>query len=108
MKFFFIFIYLLLWVFVVALRLSLVVASGGYSLVAVVLGLLIPVACLAVEHELYGAEALAVVAKEHRLSSCGQWAQLLCSMWNLLGPGIEAMSPGLAGRFLTTESPGKP
>ena len=28
-------------------------------------------------------------------------------MWDLLGPGIEPMSPALAGRFLTTGSPGK-
>ena len=29
-------------------------------------------------------------------------------MWDLPGPGIELMSPTLAGRFFTTESPGKP
>ena len=29
-------------------------------------------------------------------------------MWNLPGPGIEPMSPALAGGFLTTEPPGKP
>ena len=52
LKFFCIFIYLLRWVFVVALRLSLVVASGGYTLVVVVLGLLILGAPLAVKHEL--------------------------------------------------------
>ena len=52
MKFFCIFIYLLRWVFVVALRLSLVVASGGYTLVVVVLGLLILGAPFAVKHEL--------------------------------------------------------
>jgi len=28
-------------------------------------------------------------------------------MWNLPGPGIEPMSPALAGEFLTTGSPGK-
>ena len=27
-------------------------------------------------------------------------------MWNLPGPGIEPVSPALAGRFLTTVSPG--
>ena len=52
LKFFCIFIYLLRWVFVVALRLSLVVASGGYTLVVVVLGLLILGAPFAVKHEL--------------------------------------------------------
>ena len=29
-------------------------------------------------------------------------------MWDLCGPGIEPMSPTLAGRFFTTEPPGKP
>ena len=28
-------------------------------------------------------------------------------MWDLLGPGIEPVSPALAGGFLTTEPPGK-
>ena len=32
---------------------------------------------------------------------------MLHSMWNLPGPGIEPMSPALAGRFSSTESPGK-
>jgi len=39
--------------------------------------------------------------------SCGTWAQLPWSMWNLPGPGIELMSPTLAGRILTTRPPGK-
>ena len=42
-----------------------------------------------------------------RLGSCGSWAQLLQGMWNLPGPGIEPMSPVLAGRFLSTSPPGK-
>ena len=29
-------------------------------------------------------------------------------MWDLLGPGLEPVSPALAGRFLTTVPPGKP
>ena len=32
---------------------------------------------------------------------------MLHSMWDLPGPGIEPMSPALAGRFLTTGPPGK-
>ena len=28
-------------------------------------------------------------------------------MWDLPGPGLEPVSPALAGGFLTTESPGK-
>ena len=47
-------------------------------------------------------------ALERRLSSCGAWDNLLRGMWNLPGPGIEPMSPALAGRFLTTAPPGKP
>ena len=44
----------------------------------------------------------------HRLSRCGSWAQLLRSMWDLPGPGLEPVSPALAGRFSTTAPPGKP
>ena len=42
------------------------------------------------------------------LSSCVVWAWLLYGMWDLPGPGIEAVFPALAGRFFTTEPPGKP
>ena len=44
----------------------------------------------------------------HRLSSCGSWGQLLHGMWDPPGPGLEPMSPALAGRFSTTAPPGKP
>ena len=47
-------------------------------------------------------------ALEHRLSSCGTWAQLLCGMWDLPGPGLEPVSPALAGGFLITAPPGSP
>ena len=40
-------------------------------------------------------------------SCCGAEAQLLCSIWDLPGLGIEPMSPALAGRFLSAEPPGK-
>ena len=33
--------------------------------------------------------------------------KLLCGMWDLPGAGVEPVSPALAGRFLTTASPGK-
>ena len=46
-------------------------------------------------------------ALECRLSSCGAWAWLLHGMWDLPGPGIEPVSPALAGGFLTTVTPGK-
>ena len=39
--------------------------------------------------------------------SSGSQAQLPHSMWNLPGPGIEPVSPPLAGGFLTTVPPGK-
>ena len=32
-------------------------------------------------------------------SSCGVWAELLRGMWDLPGPGLEPVSPALAGRF---------
>ena len=43
-----------------------------------------------------------------RLSSCGSRAQLLRGMWDLPRPGLELVSPALAGRFSTTAPPGKP
>ena len=47
-------------------------------------------------------------ALEHRLSSCGARALLLRGMWDLPGPGLEPVSPALAGQFPTTAPPGKP
>ena len=43
-----------------------------------------------------------------RLSSCGSRALLLRSMWDLPRPGLEPVSPALAGRFSTAAPPGKP
>ena len=37
-----------------------------------------------------------------RLSNCGSRAQLLRGMWDLPRPGLEPISPALAGRFSTT------
>ena len=51
----------------------------------------------------YGSWAL-----EPRLNLCGAQPSLLHGMWVLPGPGIEPMSPALACRFFTTESPRKP
>ena len=56
------------------------------------------VASLVAEHRL----------QMRRLSSCGSRAQLLCGMWDLPRPGLEPVSPALAGRFSTTAPPGKP
>ena len=69
---------------------SLVAVSGGYSLVAV-RGL------LAVSFSCCRAQAL-----KHRLGGCGTSVSVPHSMRNLPGPGIEPMSPAVAGRFLTT------
>ena len=57
-----------------------------------------------------GARALgtrASVVAARRLSSCGAWAQLLCGMRDLPGPGIKPVSSALAGVFLTIAPPGK-
>ena len=42
-----------------------------------------------------------------RLGNCGSRAQPLC-MWDLPRPGLEPVSPALAGRLSTTAPPGKP
>ena len=44
----------------------------------------------------------------HRFSNCGSQAQLLRGMWDFPRPGLEPVSPALAGRFSTTAPPGKP
>ena len=59
---------------------------------------LIIAASLVAEHRL----------QTRRLSSCGSWAQLLRGIWDLPRPGLEPVSPALAGRFSTTAPPGKP
>ena len=55
-------------------------------------------ASLVVEHRL----------QMRRLSNCGSRAQLLRGMWDLPRPGLEPVSPALAGRLSTTAPPGKP
>ena len=56
--------------------------------------------------------ALSLIAEHRlqtrRLSNCGSQAQLLCDMWDPPRPGLEPVSPALAGRFSTTAPPGKP
>ena len=47
-------------------------------------------------------------APEHRLSSCGTWASLLHSIWDLLRSGIKPVPPTFAGRFSVAEPPRKP
>ena len=73
---------------------------------------------LIAEHRLSGMQASIVaalglsgcasLALEQRLNHCGAWISLPHGMWDLSGSGIKFMSPALAGRFFTTEPPGKP
>ena len=95
-KFIYLFIYFwLCWVFISVQGLSLVVASGGHSSSwCAGLSLSRP---LVAEHRL----------QMRRLSNCGSRAQLLCGMWDLPRPGLEPVSPALAGRLPTTAPPGK-
>ena len=69
-----------------------------WLLYVAVLGLLVAVASLE-EFRLWGTRASVVVA--HGLNSCST------AMWSLAGPGIEPMSPALAGGFLSTVPLGK-
>ena len=55
-------------------------------------------ASLVVEHRL----------QTRRLSNCGSRVQSLRGTWDPPRPGLEPMSPALAGRFSTTAPPGKP
>ena len=87
----------LCWVFVSVRGLSPVVASGGPLFIAVRRPLTIAASPVA-EHRL----------QTRRLSSCGSRAQLLRGMWDPPRPGLEPVSPALAGRFSTTAPPGKP
>ena len=93
----FIYLFILLcWVFVSVRGLSLVVASRDHSSSRRAgLSLLRP---LVAEHRL----------QTRRLSSCGSRAQWLRGMWDPPRPGLEPVSPALAGRFSTTAPPGKP
>ena len=60
--------------------------------------LLTIVASLVAEHRL----------QTRRLSSCGSRASLPRGMWDPPRPGLETVSPALAGRLPTTAPPGKP
>ena len=61
-------------------------------------GPLIIAASLVEEHRL----------QTRRLSNCGSRARSLRGMWDLPRPGLEPVSPALAGRLSTTAPPGKP
>ena len=40
---------------------------------------------------------------EHRLNSCGKQTELLYGMWDLPRPGLQPVSPALAGRLFITQ-----
>jgi len=69
-----------------------------------VLELLIAVASAVAEH---GSSHAGFSSAACRLSSCGTRDQWLRYMWSPPRPGIEPMTPALAGRFLSTVPPGK-
>ena len=103
--FFFIFIYLLfiyyLFFAVLGLRFCARAFSscGGWGpLLITTRGPLTIAASLVAEHRL----------QTRRLSSCDSRTQLLHGMWDLPRPGLEPVSPALAGRLSTTAPPGKP
>ena len=101
--FFFKFIYLFYYLFLAVLGLRFCArafssCSKRGPLFIVVRGPLTVAAPLVAEHRL----------QMRRLSSCGSRAQLLRGMWDLPRPGLEPVSPALAGRFSTTAPPGKP
>ena len=101
--FFLNFIYLFLYLFLAVLGLGLCAralssCSKRGPLFITVRGRLTIAASLVVEHRL----------QMHRLGSRGSRAQLLRSMWDPPRPGLEPMSPALAGRLSTTVPPGKP
>ena len=88
---------------------SLVAASGGYS----------PVRCTGFSlwwlllsrsagSRCAGFSSCSSRALERKLGSCGVWAQLRRHMRDLPRAGIKLVSSTLAGRFFTTEPPGKP
>ena len=89
---------------------SLVVASGGYSLV-VVCRLLTAAASLPVEHGLQVCGLQQLWLPGSRAQAQYLWsmglvaAQHVGSSWT---KGIKPVSPALAGGFFTTEPPGKP
>ena len=99
----------LVWIFIAAHRLSLVSRSCsslwcvGFSCCrAWALG-----AQASVVTEC-GLSSCASPALKHWLGSCGTWAQLLHSIWDIPRAGIGPTSPTLAGGLLTTRPPGKP
>ena len=97
-KFIYLFIYFwLCWVFVSVRGLSLAVAGGGHSSSRCAgLSLSRPLLLRST-----GSRRAGSVIVAHGSS-------LLCGMWDLPRPGLEPVSPALAGRLSTAAPPGKP
>ena len=55
-----------------------------------------------------GLWAWAAVLAARGLSSCGAWAWLLRTTWDLPRSGIKSVTPALSGGILSAASPGKP
>ena len=97
--FFLIFIYLFLAVLGLRFCVRAFSSCGKRGpLFIAVRGPLTIVASLVAEHRL----------QTRRLSNCGSRAQLLRGVWDPPRPGLEPVSPELAGRLSTTAPPGKP
>ena len=103
--FFFFFFFLILFIYLFMAVLGLRFCARAFSscgkrgpLFIAVHGPLTIAASLVAEHRL----------QTRRLSNCDSRAQLLRGMWDLPRPGLEPVSPALAGRFSTTAPPGKP
>ena len=103
--FFLIYIYTILFIYLFLAVLGLRFCARAFPscgkrglLFIAVRGPLTIAASLVAEHRL----------QTRRLSSCGSRAQLLRGMWDPPRPGLEPVSPALAGRFSTTVPPGKP
>ena len=88
----------LCWVFASVRGPSPVAASGGHS----------SLRCARRASHYHGLSCCGAQAQTRRLSNCGSRAQLLSGMWDLPRPGLEPVSPALAGRLPTTAPPGKP
>ena len=108
-KFIYLFAYFRLhWVFVATCGLSLVAASGGYSLLwCAGFSLQWLLLLRSMGSRCTGFSSCGTRALERRLSSCGARAWLFRGMWDPPGPGLEPVSPALAGGFLTIAPPGR-
>ena len=95
------FVFWLCWIFVAVCGLSLVAASGGYSLLwcaGFSLRWLLLLRSTGSRHA--GFSSCGSRALEHRFSSCGARAQLLRGMWDLPGTGLEPGSPCIGRQIL--------